>query len=94
MNLRRDRPILGITGFNLFTLLVFVTAPVKWQTDNLPLLCLFVLVCQLMIYAGFRLGHAVGRSRPASEKRITKSLRPTAGERLSMLSPPMKWMSL
>jgi hypothetical protein len=68
MNLRRDRPILGITGFNLFTLLVFVTAPVKWQTDNLPLLCLFVLVCQLMIYAGFRLGHAVGRSRPASEK--------------------------
>lgn len=68
MNLRRDRPILGITGFNLFTLFVFVTAPVKWQTDNVPLLCLFVLLCQLLIFVGFRLGYATGFGRPAPDK--------------------------
>ena len=68
MDLRRDRPILGITGFNLFTLFVFVTAPVRWQTDNLPLLSLYVVLCQLLIFAGFRIGYGAGRGRPASDR--------------------------
>jgi hypothetical protein len=74
VNLLRDRPILGISGFNLFTVFVFVTAPIDWQTENVPLLCLYVVLCQLLIFAGFRLGYDVGRDRPAPDTLPLSSL--------------------
>jgi len=60
MTWQTDKPIIGVVGFNLFTLLVFVTAPVRWYTDNLLDLCLFVLLCQLLVLLGFRLGRQTG----------------------------------
>jgi hypothetical protein len=56
MSWERDKPIIGVVGFNLLTLLVFVTAPVAWETDNLWAVCFLVLFCQLLIYLGFRIG--------------------------------------
>jgi hypothetical protein len=55
-------PILFIVGFNLFTLAVFVTAPLWWDTDNLRAVCLLVLLCQLLIFIGFQLGRRSGSS--------------------------------
>jgi hypothetical protein len=60
--LQRDKPILGVVGFNLFTLFVFITAPVGWKTNNLAELGLFVLLCQSLVFFGFRLGCHTGRA--------------------------------
>ncbi len=60
MSWEKDKPILCVVGFNLLTLFVFITAPVKWKTDNLPELCFFVLLCQLLVLLGFRLGRHTG----------------------------------
>ena len=55
-------PILLVVGFNLFTLAVFVTAPVQWDTDNLADICFLVLLSQLLILIGFQLGRRNGSS--------------------------------
>ena len=68
MTLRHDRPIVGVIGFNLFTLLVFVTAPVRWRTDNLILLCVFVLLCQFLVFLGFWFGRRTGGTMPGTYK--------------------------
>lgn len=59
-----DKPILGVAGFNLLTLFVFVTAPLDWQTDNVFGLCAFVLLCQAVVVFGFGLGRHGGRAAP------------------------------
>lgn len=59
-----DKPIIAVVGFNLLTLAVFMTAPVAWDTDNRPLLCFFVIVCQLLIFLGFQLGRNKGLLTP------------------------------
>lgn len=53
----KNRPLTIIIGFNLFTLLVFFTAPVKWETDNLFLFLIFSLFCQIMIVMGYNRGY-------------------------------------
>jgi len=63
--LQKYKPILGVVGFNLFTLLVFITAPVDWQTDNFVAVCLFVVLCQVLIVLGFRLGRRTDRTPSA-----------------------------
>jgi hypothetical protein len=63
MSWSRDKPIFAVVGFNLFTLFVFITAPVRWNTENLVELCFFVLLCQLLVFLGFRLGR---HKRPAT----------------------------
>ena len=68
MTLHRDKPILGVVGFNLFTLLVFVTAPVQWQTGNLVELCVFVVLCQMLVLLGFGLGRERGDAAPPVDK--------------------------
>ena len=68
MTAQRDKPILGVCGFNLFTLFVFVTAPVEWRTDNMLELCVFVLFCQLLVFIGFGLGHHRGEASPPKYK--------------------------
>jgi len=67
MALQNNKPILGVIAFNLLTLLVFLTAPVNWKTDNVPELCLLVLFSQVLLYVGFRLGnHAASIAAPAT----------------------------
>lgn len=68
MSWTRDKPIIGVVGFNLLTLLVFVTAPVKWKTDHMVRLCLFVLLCQLLVFVGFRLGRRRGAATAPRRK--------------------------
>lgn len=53
----KNRPLTIVIGFNLFTLLVFFTAPVTWKTDNLFLFLIFSLFCQIMIVLGFKRGY-------------------------------------
>lgn len=67
MNLRRDKPILGIVGFNLLTLFVFVTAPVEWQSANVFNVCGFVLFCLVLVVMGFGLGQYGGRAAPLAK---------------------------
>jgi hypothetical protein len=55
-------------GFNLFTLFVFITAPVDWQTDRFVEVCLFVLLCQLLIVLGFGLGRRTELARSPSSR--------------------------
>jgi hypothetical protein len=62
------RPIAAVLGFNLLTLLVFVTAPVTWVTDQLGDLCFFVLCCQAMIFLGYQLGQRIGFARPPDSR--------------------------
>jgi hypothetical protein len=56
-------PIVGVVGFNLFTLVAFMTAPIKWDTDNLVPLYFLVLLSQLLILIGFQLGRNKGLLR-------------------------------
>lgn len=51
------RPLSIVVGFNLFTLIVFLTAPYQWATDNLPIVTLLILFSQLAIGFGFTLGY-------------------------------------
>lgn len=53
-------PITIIVGFNLFTLFIFFTAPIQWKTENLAILALFVLFCQLSIFVGYKIGYKKG----------------------------------
>lgn len=68
MNWQSIRPIAVILGFNLVTLVVFVTAPVTWVTDHVADLCFFVLCCQLMILLGYQLGQRVGSARQVDSR--------------------------
>ena len=56
----KNEPIIVVVGFNLFTMLVTMTAPVAWDTDHLPTICLLVLVSQLFILIGFQRGRKRG----------------------------------
>jgi hypothetical protein len=64
-----DAPLLGIVGFNLFTLLVFLTAPVQWGTDHLVLLTAYVLTCQYAVVSGFQIGRGNDR-RPEPVRQL------------------------
>lgn len=64
MTLRRDKPIIGVVGFNLLTLLVFVTAPVAWQPEQVFRVCAFVLCCLVFVVMGYGLGQYGGRAVP------------------------------
>jgi hypothetical protein len=57
-----NTPIVLVVGFNLFTLAVFVTAPIRWGTDNVSAVCVLVLVCQAVIVGGFIAGRKNGAS--------------------------------
>ena len=53
----KNRPLTIVIGFNLLTLIVFFTAPVRWKTDNLFLFVIFSLFCQIMIVIGYERGY-------------------------------------
>lgn len=53
----KNIPITLVIGFNLFTLLVFYTAPIDWVTDNLFIFFIFAITCQIMIAFGYSLGY-------------------------------------
>lgn len=67
MNLQRDKPIIGIVGFNLLTLIVYVTAPVAWEWDAVLQVCAFVSFCLLLVLLGFGLGQFGGRAAPLAK---------------------------
>jgi hypothetical protein len=76
-----DKPIIAIVSFNLFTLAVFLTAPVRWDTHNLVTLSLLVSCSQLLLLIGFRIGrnrgslaHAEATLLLSSGDRFTKYL--------------------
>lgn len=50
------QPIKYIVAFNIFTLILFVTAPIVWATDNLFIFCLLFLACQFALFIGFKFG--------------------------------------
>jgi hypothetical protein len=52
----KNIPLTVVIGFNLFTLFIFYTAPIRWATENIPLFLFFSLSCQLLIILGYRLG--------------------------------------
>lgn len=60
--------MLGVIGFNLFTLFIFVTAPVDWQTDNVLEVVVFVLFCQVLVVIGFGLGRQTGAAAPSGQR--------------------------
>ena len=69
-------PIIVAIGFNLLTIVVLMTAPVAWDTDNLPSICLLVLVCQLLILIGFQRGRRRGLlTRPRSSLPASSEMR-------------------
>ncbi len=53
----RNRPLTIVIGFNLLTLFVFFTAPIRWETNNLYLFLFFSLFCQIMIVLGYKIGY-------------------------------------
>ena len=63
------KPVAVVVGFNLLTLLVFVTAPVTWVTVHLTDLCLLVVCSQLMIVLGYQVGQRSGFAR-ATDPRL------------------------
>jgi hypothetical protein len=52
----KNIPLTVVIGFNLFTLFIFYTAPIKWATENIPLFLFFSLSSQIMIMLGYRIG--------------------------------------
>ena len=50
-------PLTIVIAFNLFTLLIFLSAPIIWKTNNLIIFFCFSLICQLMIILGYILGY-------------------------------------
>jgi hypothetical protein len=68
MNAESIKPVAVVVGFNLLTLLVFVTAPVTWVTAHLTDLCLLVVCSQLMIVLGYQLGQRSGSARPTDPR--------------------------
>jgi hypothetical protein len=52
----KNIPLTIVVGFNLFTLILFYTAPIKWATNNLLLFFFFSITCQLMIMFGYTRG--------------------------------------
>jgi len=49
-------PLTVVIGFNLFTVLIFLSAPMNWATDNLYIFTAFFLICQIMIIGGYLQG--------------------------------------
>lgn len=49
-------PLTLVIGFNLLTLFIFYTAPIKWASDNLLLFLIFSLLSQGMIILGYNIG--------------------------------------
>lgn len=68
MNTASIKPVAVVVGFNLLTLLVFVTAPVTWVTAHLTDLCLLVVCSQLMIFVGYQVGQRSGYGRPTDPR--------------------------
>lgn len=55
-----NKPIVFVAGFNVLTLVVFVTAPVSWDSPNVGRLYALVLLCQALIIWGFHHGRVRG----------------------------------
>jgi hypothetical protein len=56
-------PLIPVIGLNLFSLVLFLTSPIDFGSENDYLLALLVLVTQLAIYFGFRIGRARGATQ-------------------------------
>lgn len=67
-NLKQFFPVIFIVGFNLFTLIIFLTAPYRWVSDNLTLVVFYILICQTMIYFGYKKGVKAGTQSDVTEK--------------------------
>ena len=52
----KNIPLVLIVGFNLFSLLLFYTAPYKWDTNNIYIFLIFALTCQSAIVIGYFIG--------------------------------------
>ena len=50
------KPLKYIVAFNILTLILFVTAPIVWATDNLFIFSLLFLICQFALFIGFKFG--------------------------------------
>ena len=56
-------PIQVIVVFNIFTLFIFLTAPINWATNNLYLFLFFAVFCQATIWFGYKLGYSTSLKR-------------------------------
>lgn len=65
---KQSFPITFILGFNILTILIFITAPYIWVSDYLILVICYVLFCQLMILWGYKFGNRTGIKFSFSEK--------------------------
>lgn len=52
----KNIPLTLVIGFNLFTLFIFYTAPIKWASNNLLLFFIFSFLSLTMIIFGFNIG--------------------------------------
>lgn len=52
----KNRPLTLVVGFNLLTLLVFLTAPIKEDIPNFFLFFIFALICQGLMGLGYQRG--------------------------------------
>ncbi len=52
---KNNLPILLVVGFNLMTLVIFLTAPIVWFTDNEFYFIFLALISQFFVYLGFGL---------------------------------------
>ncbi|HTM66063.1 MAG TPA: O-antigen polymerase [Flavipsychrobacter sp.] len=56
-------PIYFVLGFNLFTIVIFITAPYDWSRSDPNVTVLYLLLNMAFIYAGYRLGSGAGSRR-------------------------------
>ncbi len=56
-------PITTILTFNLFTVFIYITAPINWMTDYFIISVLYILLCQIFIYVGYKFGFKAGTEK-------------------------------
>lgn len=72
-------------GFNLFTLFIFLTAPLQWITDHLFLLTLYVLFCLFLILIGYIKGNRTGGCKSTEQIDGYKILHKLTSKSLSFI---------
>ncbi len=65
-------PLTIVIAFNFFTIFIFFTAPIVWQTDNLLLFFAFSFLCQIMITIGYTKGANKSQKKIVSKKLFYK----------------------
>lgn len=63
------RPLKFILSLNIGTLILFLIAPIKWETNNVILFSLFFLCCQFFLIWGYIVGVERGNYEKVYDKR-------------------------